>query len=91
MLIENDVEKVEKEGAWKKKSYRLCLTAWTVAWDRCAASWSSVVVSSSLDCLVRRYSLAADMLQQMSYVDSRRHLANVLEVCGFCGVCWRHV
>ena len=36
VLIEGDFEKETSTNAWKKKSYRLSLAAWMVAWDKYA-------------------------------------------------------
>ena len=36
VLIEGDCEKEKDNGnSWKKKTYRLSLAPWVVAWDRC--------------------------------------------------------
>lgn len=60
--IENNLDMAEEQGGRqaRNKTYRPCLAAWLVAWDK--------------------YAIAADVLGQMSFLDSRAHRRNVTEV-----------
>ena len=77
-LEEEDREWKAKREETAKRTYRLSLAAWLVAWERCGVG--ACVAACLWPVCGARYAMAAACVGQMAYADAMCHRATVVEV-----------